>query len=215
MTIIPESAGGPTPGHGLLRIDLRAHEAWYGDRRLDMTRMVFRLLVELARRQGAVVTREQLLARVWEDANYGPTQTVATHVAKLRQQLGPGRDLVRTVKNVGYMLAAGSLAEPVGEPLPSVDRQQALDLVEELRGTIANLGTYIEARAAELATPRIAAIRQDAEQRVAELTRQLAVERERRKDLQIETRRQVRVLEQQLARAQAQAGSSEPEGVPG
>ncbi|MGI5286613.1 winged helix-turn-helix domain-containing protein [Nonomuraea polychroma] len=197
----------------LLRIDVRAHEAWCGDRPLTLNRMQFRVLVELARNEGAVVTHEQFLANVWGDRHYGQSKTLVTHIAQLRRLLGDDGSLIRTVTNVGYKLAPGSLAHPIADPLPSGDRQQALDLAQVLHDSIVGLRAYIDARAAELAAPRIATIRRHAEQRVAELEDALAAERQRREDLGTEMRRQVRALKQQLARARASSGR--PEGVAG
>src|SRR5258706_555758 len=60
------------------------------------------LVVHLARRPGAVLPRERLLAEVWGWADASGTRTVDSHVKALRRKLGA--DLIRTVHGVGYSL---------------------------------------------------------------------------------------------------------------
>ena len=72
-------------------------------REVALTRKEFDLLGALARRPGTVVTREQLLADVWQTTWAGNPHTVEVHVASLRGKLGdPG--FVQTVRGVGYRL---------------------------------------------------------------------------------------------------------------
>lgn len=192
----------PDPGSagpGLLRIDLRAHGAWYGDRQLTLTRMEYRLLVELARHAGAVLTKEELLANVWGHPGYEGT-TVSMHVSTLRRKLGDHNgQIVRTVRGVGYMLAADSLAHPIAEPAPAGTREPTLSPQELLHDSIANLRAYIEQRAGELAAPHIAAAGVAAGEEVAAARRA----QERAEDLVAELRRQVTLLERQLEQARA------------
>ena len=54
----------------------------------------------LAQRPGTVLSRERLLAEVWDWADASGTRTVDSHVKALRRKLGP--DLIRTVHGVGY-----------------------------------------------------------------------------------------------------------------
>ena len=73
---------------------------------VHLTPTEFDLLVRLAARPGAVLSREQLLEDVWSwNGAGGTTRTVDSHVAALRRKLG--EDVVRTVHGVGYA---------VGEP---------------------------------------------------------------------------------------------------
>ena len=61
------------------------------------------VIATLAEDPGAVVRREDLIARVWDDHWWGPTKTLDVHVASLRKRLGnPG--WVATVRGVGYRL---------------------------------------------------------------------------------------------------------------
>ena len=90
---------------GSLTIDFDAHRVTSGGTEISLTRKEYDLLTALARRPGAVVTREQLLADVWQTTWAGSPHTVEVHVASLRGKIGdPG--LVQTVRGVGYRLRA-------------------------------------------------------------------------------------------------------------
>jgi DNA-binding response OmpR family regulator len=69
---------------------------------VHLTPTEFDLLVCLAERPGTVLTREHLLAEVWNWPDAAGTRTVDSHVKSLRGKLGAG--LVRTVHGVGYAL---------------------------------------------------------------------------------------------------------------
>ncbi|MFC5138301.1 response regulator [Actinomycetospora rhizophila] len=72
---------------------------------LHLTHTEFRLLVELATAGGDVVTREQLLQRVWGYDYFGDTRLLDVHVRRLRRKIEPDPDdptLVLTVRGSGY-----------------------------------------------------------------------------------------------------------------
>jgi DNA-binding response OmpR family regulator len=88
-----------------LTIDLDGHRVTVRDAEISLTRKEYDLLAALARRPGSVVTRDELLADVWQTTWAGNPHTVEVHVAALRAKLGdPG--LVQTVRGVGYRLRA-------------------------------------------------------------------------------------------------------------
>jgi DNA-binding response OmpR family regulator len=90
---------------GPVTIDLDAHRVTVHDTEISLTRKEYDLLAALARRPGGVVTREQLLADVWQTTWAGNPHTVEVHVASLRGKLGDA-GLVQTVRGVGYRLRA-------------------------------------------------------------------------------------------------------------
>jgi two-component system phosphate regulon response regulator PhoB len=96
----------PRERAGPIRIDLEAHRAWIAGEEVALTALEFRLLALLLARAGRVQSREQLLADVWESSPDVETRTVDTHVKRLREKLGAGRDLLETVRGVGYRLVA-------------------------------------------------------------------------------------------------------------
>lgn len=94
---------------GNISIDLPARVVTRNGARIQMKPRVFDLLAFLARNRGQVVTRDQLLDRVWGYAYDGGTRTVDVHVRWLRESLedDPASPrLIQTVRGVGYRLAA-------------------------------------------------------------------------------------------------------------
>jgi DNA-binding response OmpR family regulator len=87
---------------GDLRVDAAARRVWRREEEVRLTPTEFDLLVCLAARPGTVVTRERLLADVWDWPDASGTRTVDSHVKGLRAKLGG--DLIRTVHGVGYAL---------------------------------------------------------------------------------------------------------------
>lgn len=76
---------------------------------VPLTRKEFDLLVALIEARGRVLSRDQLLERVWGHAFYGETRTVDVHVRRLRQKLGADlHDSIETVIGVGYRFHAKS-----------------------------------------------------------------------------------------------------------
>ena len=79
---------------GALRVDRGSHEASYRGRALDLTPREFDLLAFLARHPGRVLSREELLRKVWGYDYVGETRTVDVHEA-----------VIETVTGAGYKLA--------------------------------------------------------------------------------------------------------------
>jgi DNA-binding response OmpR family regulator len=79
-------------------------------RTIPLTKTEFRLLSTLATARGAVVTREQLLERVWDYGYFGDTRLLDVHIRRLRRKIepDPGRPrLIVTVRGVGYRADTG------------------------------------------------------------------------------------------------------------
>jgi two-component system phosphate regulon response regulator PhoB len=98
------SAERPPDRVGAIRIDVEAHRAWVEEQEVPLTPLEFRLLATLMARAGRVQSRDQLLSDVWEMSTEVETRTVDTHVKRLREKLGPARDLLETVRGIGYRL---------------------------------------------------------------------------------------------------------------
>ena len=72
---------------------------------VDLSPTEFRLLACLLRHQGSVLTRAELLERVWGRGYRGQPQVVETYVSYLRRKLhGLGPPLIHTRRGVGYLL---------------------------------------------------------------------------------------------------------------
>jgi DNA-binding response OmpR family regulator len=91
--------------NGPVSVDGARRRVHVGDREVRLTRKEFDLLAELVRRPGLVLTREQLLERVWGYDHPGETRTVDVHVRQLRKKLGePTAQAIETVVGVGYRM---------------------------------------------------------------------------------------------------------------
>ena len=73
---------------GGLELDVGARTARLDGVELELTRKEFDLLAELARNAGRVVTREDLMSRVWDVNWFGSTKTLDVHIGALRRKLG-------------------------------------------------------------------------------------------------------------------------------
>ena len=88
---------------GALRVDPSAYVATINGDSVDLRRREFELLVLLSREAGRVVTRERLLAEVWDLHWASSTKTLDMHVMALRRKLGDVIEIA-TVRGVGYRL---------------------------------------------------------------------------------------------------------------
>jgi two-component system alkaline phosphatase synthesis response regulator PhoP len=84
-----------------IRIDSAARRVWVEDRLIDFTTVEFDLLYALAQNYGNVLTREQLLEKVWGYDYYGDTRVVDVHIGHIRQKLG-NDDYIETIRGIGY-----------------------------------------------------------------------------------------------------------------
>jgi two-component system alkaline phosphatase synthesis response regulator PhoP len=74
---------------------------WVEGQLIDLTTVEFDLLFALAQHQGMVLSREQLLEKVWGYDYFGDTRVVDVHIGHVRQKLGEDRFL-ETIRGVGY-----------------------------------------------------------------------------------------------------------------
>ena len=88
---------------GELEVDERSRRATLAGRELKLTPKEFELLAALARDPGAAVSRQRLLAEVWQTSWYGSSKTIDVHVAALRRKLGDP-SWIETVRSVGFRL---------------------------------------------------------------------------------------------------------------
>jgi len=98
--------------HSDLVVDAGRREVHVGDQEIQLAPKEFDLLWELLDHRGLVLTRDQLLERVWGYTFAGDTRTVDVHVRQLRRKLGDASPIV-TVWGVGYKVG------PAREPAPA------------------------------------------------------------------------------------------------
>ncbi len=89
---------------GDLRLDLRSRRVHRGGTEVPLTAREFDLLAYLVRRSGAVVSKGQILAGVWDDDFEGDPNVVEVYVARLRRKLDEPfhRRSIETVRGAGY-----------------------------------------------------------------------------------------------------------------
>ena len=90
---------------GALRIDESGRRAFVLDELVELTRIEFELLANLAGQIGRVASKTDLLARVWGFEGYDQN-LVEVHISSLRRKLGEAGRLIQTVRGVGYVLRA-------------------------------------------------------------------------------------------------------------
>lgn len=89
----------------LVRVDPETRRAHFEDRELELTRVEFELLACLLESAGRVLTRTQLIDRVWGDGFAIGDRTVDSHIKALRRKLseaGADPGLIETVRGVGF-----------------------------------------------------------------------------------------------------------------
>jgi two-component system catabolic regulation response regulator CreB len=96
---------------GAFEVDREGRRVRYRGRLLELTRYEYGVLAALLERPGAVLSRAQLMDRVWIDALESSDRTVDTHIKTLRAKLrdaggGPG-DPITTHRGLGYSLDGG------------------------------------------------------------------------------------------------------------
>jgi two-component system response regulator MprA len=89
-----------------LRLDLRAHEAWRGERMLALTRTEFLLLEMFLRHPRQVLTRSAIFESVWGYDFGSSSNSLGVYMGYLRRKTEPGDEprLLHTVRGVGYVL---------------------------------------------------------------------------------------------------------------
>ena len=84
-----------------IRISQKERRVWVEGRLIDLTTVEFDILVILAQYHGQVLSRQQLLEKVWGYDYYGDTRVVDVHVGHVRQKVG-NDTYIETVRGVGY-----------------------------------------------------------------------------------------------------------------
>lgn len=97
---------------GRFEIDREGRRIRFAGQALDLTRYEYGLIEVLLQRPGAVLSRAQLMDRVWSDALDSGDRTVDTHIktlrAKLREVDDTSEDTIRTHRGLGYSIDVGA-----------------------------------------------------------------------------------------------------------
>lgn len=83
-------------------VNFSEHTIKIDKKTVDVTPKEFEILTYLIKNKNIAISREQLLSNVWGYDYFGDDRTVDTHIKMLRSNLGRYRDLIVTVRGVGY-----------------------------------------------------------------------------------------------------------------
>jgi two-component system response regulator RegX3 len=110
-----EPAPEPVVCVGPLELDVEARRVRLEGDELELARKEFDLLAALARNAGRVVSREDLMSRVWDENWFGSTRTLDVHIGLLRKKLGDdpaSPRFIHTVRGVGFRLEGHQESRP-------------------------------------------------------------------------------------------------------
>jgi DNA-binding response OmpR family regulator len=104
-----QSERAPLVEVGELRLDAATRTVTRAGLEVELTAREFEVLELLARHDGQVVSRRQMLDQIWDGDDDGSPNVVDVYVGYLRRKLedASGRQLIRTVRGVGFMLESG------------------------------------------------------------------------------------------------------------
>ncbi len=88
--------------YNTLEVDFKAHSITIDGKKVKFTPKEYDLLVYFINNKNIALSREVLLDKIWGYSFFGDDRTVDTHVKMLRNTLGKYRDLIQTIRGVGY-----------------------------------------------------------------------------------------------------------------
>ena len=91
--------------------DNTARRVTVDGKEVELAYKEYELLLFFIENPNKVLSREELMNRVWNTDFSGESRTLDIHIRTLRQKLGAAGDYIRTVRKVGYQLAFDETAE--------------------------------------------------------------------------------------------------------
>ncbi len=85
-----------------LQVDYKAREVKIDNKHINLTPKEYELLTYFIENKNIALSREQLLSNLWGYDFFGDDRTIDTHIKMLRNNLGKYRDMIVTVRTVGY-----------------------------------------------------------------------------------------------------------------
>ncbi len=100
------SAGVPVLEHRGALLNTGDNTLVYGDRRIELSKNEYRILLALMRSKGKVVSREKLMELLWESDSFVDENTLTVNVGRLRKKLDAAglTDFITTKFGVGYLI---------------------------------------------------------------------------------------------------------------
>ena len=87
-----------------LVVDFSGHSIKIDDKEINVTPKEFDLMAYFIKNKNIALSRDKLLENIWDDYGFDDSRTVDTHVKMLRKNLGKYRDIIKTVRGLGYKL---------------------------------------------------------------------------------------------------------------
>ncbi len=85
-----------------IKIDNLAHEVFIDGKKIELTPKEYDLLKYFMQNKNIALSRDNLLNHIWGYDFYGDARTIDTHIKTLRNHLGKKRNLIKTVRGMGY-----------------------------------------------------------------------------------------------------------------
>lgn len=98
---------GAVYSFGEVKLDVSNHELTVGDERVYLTVSEFRILEMLARKPGRAFSRDQISEHLTGRPLFAGERSIDVHIKSIRKKLAAQRDLIETVRGVGYRLYNG------------------------------------------------------------------------------------------------------------
>jgi two-component system alkaline phosphatase synthesis response regulator PhoP len=90
---------------GEISLDIKSRIVSVGGEEIALTYKEYELLHMLVAAKGSVVSREEIIGRIWGTDFEGESRTLDVHMRTLRQKLGDAGSIIDTVRNVGYKIS--------------------------------------------------------------------------------------------------------------
>ncbi|MBQ9990012.1 MAG: response regulator transcription factor [Lachnospiraceae bacterium] len=87
-----------------ISLDNEKHAVYVDEKQIELTFKEYKLLQLLLKNAGSVTSRESIMEKVWGTDFEGESRTLDMHIKTLRQKLGERGSMIKTVRNVGYMI---------------------------------------------------------------------------------------------------------------
>ena len=102
----PAAAPSATQNFAGLSINITARTVYVDGEKVELTPKEYDLLFYLIENRNIALSRDKLLQDIWGYDFFGDDRTIDTHIKNLRNNLGPYRDFIVTLRGVGYKFEA-------------------------------------------------------------------------------------------------------------
>ena len=90
--------------NGNIKVDLEKHEAYVDNKEIVLTLKEYDLLVYFLSNLNKVISRDELIEKVWGVDFIGESRTIDVHVGTLRSKISSSNNVIQTVRGVGYRM---------------------------------------------------------------------------------------------------------------